>query len=166
MFSKKPPEQNGAAPRPYAAEPMAAPRNPNGGSTFSVLGADIVITGDVKAGADLHIDGRVEGDIDCASLVQGEGSEIAGAIRADNARLAGTVRGSIDAGSLTILKSARIHGDVSYDALTIEQGAQVDGRFAHRTGTSAASAPVEAPATTPDSDGDSDDDTARFSLVS
>ena len=28
-----------------------------------------------------------------------------------------------------ILKSARIHGDVHYDALTIEQGAQVDGRF-------------------------------------
>lgn len=169
MFSKKPPEPNEAAPRPYAAEPMAAPRNPNGGSTFSVLGADIVITGDVKAGADLHIDGRVEGDIDCASLVQGEGSEIAGAIRADSARLSGTVRGSIDAGSLTILKSARIHGDVSYDALTIEQGAQVDGRFAHRTGTTAATAaPVGAPVATPESggDGDGDDDTARFSLVS
>lgn len=165
MFSKKPPEQNGAAPRPYAAEPMPAPRNPNGGSTFSVLGADIVITGDVKAGADLHIDGRVEGDIDCASLVQGEGSEIAGAIRADSARLAGTVRGSIDAGSLTILKSARIHGDVSYDALTIEQGAQVDGRFAHRTGTASATpAPVESPVSSPDSS--EDDDTARFSLVS
>ena len=163
MFSKKPPETNGAAPRPYVAEPMAAPRNPNGGSTFSVLGADIVITGDVKAGADLHIDGRVEGDIDCASLVQGEGSEIAGAIRADNARLAGTVRGSIDAGSLTILKSARIHGDVGYDALTIEQGAQVDGRFAHRTGPAAATpAPIEAPASSPEDD----DDTARFSLVS
>ena len=165
MFSKKPPETNGAAPRPYVAEPMAAPRNPNGGSTFSVLGADIVITGDVKAGADLHIDGRVEGDIDCASLVQGEGSEIAGAIRADSARLAGTVRGSIDAGSLTILKSARIHGDVSYDALTIEQGAQVDGRFAHRTGTAGAiSAPAETPAAAPD--GDDDEDAARFSLVS
>ena len=33
---------------------------------------------------------------------------------------------------LVILKTAQIEGDVHYDALTIEQGAQVDGRFAHR----------------------------------
>jgi cytoskeletal protein CcmA (bactofilin family) len=31
-----------------------------------------------------------------------------------------------------ILKTAKIDGDVFYDALTIEQGAQVEGRFAHR----------------------------------
>ena len=100
MFNKKDPEPTGAAPRPYTAEPMAAPRNPNGGATFSVLGADIAITGDVKASADLHIDGRIEGDIECVALVQGEGSEVVGAIRAETARLAGTVRGSIEAGSL------------------------------------------------------------------
>ena len=163
MFNKKPPETTGAAPRPFAAEPMPAPRTPNGGSTFSVLGADIVITGDVKAGADLHIDGRVEGDIACASLVQGEGSEIAGAIRADSARLAGTVRGSIDAGSLVILKTARIHGDVAYDALTIEQGAEVDGRFAHRAAAIAAPASADADA---DAEPSGDEDAARFSLVS
>ncbi|WP_086606926.1 bactofilin family protein [Erythrobacter donghaensis] len=100
------------------------------GSTFSVIGADVVITGNISATADLHIDGTVEGDITCASLVQGEKSEIRGAITAESARMAGTVNGSITARELVILKSARIEGDVHYDALTIEQGAQVDGRFA------------------------------------
>ena len=33
---------------------------------------------------------------------------------------------------LVIQKSARIEGDVSYDALTIEEGAQVDGKFNRR----------------------------------
>ena len=149
MFSRKPE----AAPRPYAADPMAGGRNSAGSSTFSVFGPDIAITGDVKASADLHIDGRIEGDIACLALVQGEGSEIVGAIRAETARLAGTVRGSIEAGSLVILKSARIHGDVSYDALTIEQGAEVDGRFAHRSGTPARALT-------------GDDEAARISLVS
>lgn len=102
------------------------------GSTFSVLGSDIAIKGDIAASADLHIDGKVEGDIACASLVQGETSEIAGNVQAETARLAGTVRGSITARELVVLKTARIHGDVHYDALTIEQGAQVDGRFAPR----------------------------------
>src|SRR6218665_2428148 len=102
------------------------------GSTFSVLGADTAILGDITASADLHIDGHVEGDITCAALVQGDGSEIVGAVKADAARLAGTVRGQITARELVILRTARIHGDVHYEALTIEQGAQVDGRLSPR----------------------------------
>lgn len=121
MFSKKPE----AATRGSASNAMK-------GSTFSVLGTDVVIKGDLSAKAELHVDGRVEGDIACASLVQGEASEIVGAVTAETARLAGKVKGSITAGELVILKSARIEGDVFYDALTIEQGAQVDGKFAHR----------------------------------
>ena len=54
---------------------------------------------------------------------------------AETARLSGTVRGTITVRELIVLKSARIHGDVHYDALTIEHGAQVDGRFAPRTAT-------------------------------
>lgn len=34
-----------------------------GHSTFSVIGADVVITGNISAKVDLHVDGRVEGDI-------------------------------------------------------------------------------------------------------
>jgi cytoskeletal protein CcmA (bactofilin family) len=102
------------------------------GSTFSVFGADTRIKGDVTASADLHIDGKIEGDVTCTSLVQGETSEIAGAIKAESARLSGMVRGTITVRELVVLKSARIHGDVHYDTLTIEQGAHVDGRFAPR----------------------------------
>lgn len=100
------------------------------GSTFSVIGADVVINGNITASADLHVDGTIEGDIKCAALVQGEKSSISGAVVAENARLAGKVTGSITARELVILKTAHIDGDVHYDALTIEQGAQVDGRFA------------------------------------
>lgn len=120
MFSKNP------------ATPKQASANPMGGSTFSVFGADTRIKGDVAATADLHIDGRVEGDVTCSALVQGEASEIVGAIKAETARLSGTVRGTIAVRELVVLKTARIHGDVHYDTLTIEQGAQVDGRFAPR----------------------------------
>jgi len=100
------------------------------GSTFSVIGADVTIKGNIGASADLHIDGTVEGDITCTALVQGEKSSINGAVVAESARFAGHVTGSITARDLVILKSARIEGDVHYDALTIEQGAEVEGRFA------------------------------------
>ena len=124
MFSKKP-----AAPtRPTGQHNSMAS---NSSSTFSVIGSDVSIKGDVNASADLHVDGAIEGDIACASLVQGETSKITGSITAETARLAGKVAGSIRARELVILRSARIEGDVHYEALTIEQGAQIDGRFAH-----------------------------------
>ena len=139
MFSKKP-----ALPRATSAGNAMASNTRGGASSFSMLGADLAIKGDISAQADLHIDGRIEGDVDCTSLVQGETSAIHGAIRAKSARLSGAVHGSIEAGELVILKSARIHGDVAYDALTIEQGAQVDGRFTHRTNGASAVAKADA----------------------
>ena len=122
MFSKRPEEQSPVrGPRPVAST--------NG--TFSVIGPDVVIKGNISASADLHVDGTVEGDIACASLVQGESSRVEGAIEAGTARLSGHVKGTITVRELVILRSAVIEGDVHYDALTIEQGAQVEGRFAH-----------------------------------
>jgi cytoskeletal protein CcmA (bactofilin family) len=123
------------------------------GSTFSVIGADVTIKGDLAASADLHVDGAVEGDIACASLVQGESSRIEGAIEAQTARLAGRVKGTINVRELVILRSAVIEGDVHYDALTIEQGAQVEGRFAHD-----AAKPAAKPATPPAPQGEKKDD--------
>jgi cytoskeletal protein CcmA (bactofilin family) len=115
------------------------------GSTFSVIGADVTIRGDITATADLHIDGMIEGDITCAAVVQGEKSSISGAITAESARLAGKVTGSITARELVILRTARIEGDVHYDTLTIEQGAEVDGRFSPKARSAAKADPVAKP---------------------
>ncbi|HKX79733.1 MAG TPA: polymer-forming cytoskeletal protein [Novosphingobium sp.] len=132
MFAKSPKsEVNTAASRAGA------------GATFSLLGADTAVTGDIVASSDLHLDGKVDGDIACAGLVQGEASTITGTVTADTARLAGTIEGSITARELIILKTARIHGDVHYDSLTIEQGALVDGTLAPRgAGSAGDAAPV------------------------
>jgi cytoskeletal protein CcmA (bactofilin family) len=111
--------------------------------SFSVLGADLAIKGDIAASSDLHIDGKVDGDISCDSLVQGETSTITGAITAKSARLSGRVDGSISCADLVILKSARITGDVHYDSLTIEQGAVVDGRLSPNGAVQPARQPAE-----------------------
>ena len=145
MFSKKSAELPSSS-LPTNPGRMMASKN---ASTFSVLGSDLSITGDIKASADLHIDGSVEGDIACSNLVQGETSTVSGNVEAESARLAGTVRGSITATELVILKTAKITGDVFYDALTIEQGAQVEGRFAHRDGK-ASSKPSAVPSGKPE----------------
>ena len=51
-----------------------------------------------------------------------------GNITAEEAKVAGTVTGTVAAKVLTIEASARITGDLSYDFVSVETGAQVDGR--------------------------------------
>lgn len=111
---------------------------------FSVLGPDVTVTGNVAATSDLHIDGRVEGDVTCASLAQGTDSQIFGSVTAETARLAGTVEGSVRARDLTIERSARISGDVEYEAITIENGGHVEGRL-RRMSAAAGLRTIEAP---------------------
>jgi cytoskeletal protein CcmA (bactofilin family) len=129
MFSKsKPTPESASPPFPGAAKMASGARH----ATFSILGSDVVVTGNISASVDLHIDGKIEGDLKCANLVQGEASEIKGAIIAETAKLAGLVDGSIEAKTLVIHASARITGDVTYENVTIEQGAHVDGKLSHR----------------------------------
>ncbi len=104
-----------------------------GGSNLSFVGADVVITGNVGGKGNLHIDGRVEGDVACASVTLGPSGRIHGNVTADDARIAGTIEGTVAAKSLVIDASARITGDLSYDAVSIETGAIVEGRVKRLT---------------------------------
>lgn len=116
-------------------KPRDAGTGASGGKrgAFSVLGPDVTITGNIVATADLHIDGRIDGDVQCGALVQGAESRITGTVTADSARIGGTVDGALHAREITVDRNARITGDVSYETIAIENGAQIDGRLKHQS---------------------------------
>jgi cytoskeletal protein CcmA (bactofilin family) len=99
---------------------------------FSLIGGDVTITGDIRASVDLHLDGRVEGNLSCAALVQGQDSVIKGHITAKSVRIGGTVEGSITADELVVEATAHITGDVNYGSISVAQGAEVDGRVTRK----------------------------------
>lgn len=96
---------------------------------FSVIGADVVISGNIRASAELHVEGRIEGDVDCAGLIQGAESQIIGGVTAESARIAGAIEGAVRVRQLTVERTARITGDVEYENITIENGGHIDGRM-------------------------------------
>ncbi len=112
--------------------PAAPARSGKRSASFSVLGPDVVVTGDLVTAENLQVDGRIDGDLRCAELHQGPDSTIAGNIVADEARLAGLVDGTVTAASVILDSTARVTGEVTYTTLCIESGARVEGRFVYR----------------------------------
>lgn len=102
-------------------------REPGHTSQVSVIGADIVITGNIEASVDLHIEGKVVGDVRCATLILGEASSIEGRIHAERVRVSGMVNGSIDTGDLAIEATARVSAEVAYERLRVANGASLEG---------------------------------------
>ncbi len=102
---------------------------PDSGGNLSILSADFVLHGDVETGSGLRIDGHIDGNIRCRTLVQGIDSHVAGAITAEVAQLGGAVDGDIRVRRLTLEPSARVQGDVEYETLAIGTGSRIDGRL-------------------------------------
>lgn len=139
MFNKR-----DDAPASSTHQPVTAAKRTTPGG-FSVIGPDVQITGNVRATADLHVEGRIEGDLDCGNLVIGPEAVVNGQVRAESARIAGTIEGSVAIRQLVVEAGARITGDVEYESVSLENGAHIDGRMKHAALKPAAiAAPVPA----------------------
>jgi len=109
----------------------AAPEPPPEEDQISVIGADILITGNIEAEVDLHIEGRVQGDVRCTTLILGSQSTVVGRIYSQRVRVSGIVEGAIETVDLAIESGARVSGDVSYSRLRIANGGIVAGKMTH-----------------------------------
>ena len=119
--------------------PRASRSGPPG---LSFIGPEVLVSGDLATDAQLHVDGRIDGNVRCSQLVQGEAGIIAGNIQADEARIAGTVEGKVNVRTLFVEASARIMGDIAYETISIDAGAELEGRLARRAALGADEAPL------------------------
>lgn len=106
----------------------SAPRS----SALSVIGPDVKIVGNIITQGEMQIDGQVEGDITCHTLVVGEGARITGEVTAEAVRVHGDLAGKIDAVTIVIAKTASVSGDVIHETLEIEAGANLEGHILRR----------------------------------
>lgn len=105
------------------------------GMPLSVIGPDVRIVGNIITQGEMQIDGQVEGDITCQTLVVGEGARITGEVTADSVKVHGELNGRISATNIIIARSAKVLGDITHDSLEIEAGAQIEGHFSRKIGS-------------------------------
>ncbi len=95
----------------------------------SVIGSDLKIKGDLESTGDITIDGSVEGNIKCRTLILGAEPMINSSIEADTVRINGAFSGDVKARKVVLTKTAKVAGDIFHECLEVEEGAILEGRL-------------------------------------
>jgi cytoskeletal protein CcmA (bactofilin family) len=113
------------------SSPASSWRAPSSSSTgMSVVGPSLVIKGELEAGEDLLIEGRVEGTIKhtAEQLLIGQSGILKADIRARNVVIEGEVEGDIyGSESVSIRETAKVRGNVFTPKVSISEGAHFKG---------------------------------------
>ena len=104
---------------------------------YSVLDAQLVVTGDIETDGTVRVDGRLEGSIRRAGMViLGPGASVLGNVGAREVIIGGTVQGNIEAKERVELQpSAVVSGDIDAGAILMHEGGSVRGRLNVRSHT-------------------------------
>lgn len=118
--------------KPAASSPApsttSSSQSYGGKAVPSIIGEDLTIVGNVTSKGEIQVDGAIEGDVHCVSLLLGEKSRISGAVVADDVVVRGSVTGSISGMRVTLQAQSHVEGDIYHQSLSIEQGAYFEGK--------------------------------------
>ena len=92
----------------------------------AVIGADLVIQGELRSGGDIDVRGVVTGSISAAKLTVHEGGKVHGSVRAESAQVDGRLHGTVAVRNLIdIGPTGSVSGDVRYGRLAMAPGAEL-----------------------------------------
>ena len=111
---------------PEAFAPKS-PRPSAGKIVPSIIGEDLTITGNVTSKGEVQVDGEIQGDIHCSSLLLGDKSQVRGVV-AEEIVVRGHLVGSIKGLRITLQAPSHVEGDIFHQSLAIEQGAYFEGK--------------------------------------
>ena len=94
----------------------------------SIIGEDLTIRGNITSKGEIQIDGEIEGDIRCGSLLIGDKAQVKGSVAAEDVVVRGHIVGSITGSRITLQGQCHVEGDIFHQSLAIEQGAYFEGK--------------------------------------
>ena len=94
----------------------------------TLIAKGLKIVGSVTAEGLVEVNGQIDGELHCTSLVIARGAHVNGTVAAERVVVDGTVEGPIDGGDVILKSQAHVVGDIHHQSLAIESGAFFDGR--------------------------------------
>ena len=93
----------------------------------TMISADLTIIGNVYTKGKVVLDGDIDGDMHCKSLVVRENGHIKGGIIANEVTVLGRVIGSIRGNKVMLQSTSHVEGDIFHQGIGIEMGTIFDG---------------------------------------
>jgi len=109
----------------------------------TIIAEGLKIVGSVTAEGLVEVNGHIEGDLHCTSLVVSPKASISGGVEADRVVVNGRVEGPIRGGEVVLKSRAHVVGDIQHQSLAIEAGAYFDGRSVRSPQTNVRKEPPE-----------------------
>ena len=94
----------------------------------TVIAKGLKIVGSVTAEGLVEVNGQIEGELHCTSLMISRGAHVTGTIAAERVVVDGKVEGPIHGGEVVLKSEAHVVGDIQHQSLAIESGAYFEGR--------------------------------------
>lgn len=107
----------------------AALRDVGNDPITSIVGKDMVLTGNISFQGKLRLDGKVEGDVKGENLILGDSGHITGDVDAQIFVCHGVVSGDIKVQKLFAIEGCRIQGTIQATDLSVESGASLFGEI-------------------------------------
>lgn len=111
------------------AKPAPTPRVSTRHISPSVISADMFVLGNIASDGMMDLEGKIDGNVRCKEAIIREHGIVNGDVIADSIRIYGQVRGLVKAKYVTLYSTARIEGVIMHESLSVEDGANVDGKF-------------------------------------
>ena len=101
----------------------------------TVIADGLKIEGSVTAEGLVELNGQIEGELHCTSLILSRKAHVTGAITGDRVVVNGRVEGPIQGGDVVLKSQAHVVGDIHHQSLAIERGAYFEGRSVQAYGS-------------------------------
>jgi len=113
---------------PSSPPPVKVQAKSASSTSLSIISSDVTITGDIVSLGDVQIEGAINGNLRARSVVVGGEANIHGEIAAEEVIVRGYIKGEIRGERVTLSPGCLVIGNIFHKLLTIETGADFDGR--------------------------------------
>jgi cytoskeletal protein CcmA (bactofilin family) len=114
------------------ASQTANRRAPNANATVpSLIGPTVALNGVLCSDGDFHVEGSINGGIQCTNLVIADSGKVYGDVVADRVLVSGQFSGVLHANEVILAPGSRIEGTIWQRSLRIEAGAHFNGDCRH-----------------------------------
>jgi cytoskeletal protein CcmA (bactofilin family) len=122
------PETANSAPRSGASSGFLLDSNKP-----SVISEGFSLVGDITAQGVLHVEGMIKGTVTTEAVNIGITGAVEGKIQCTSLQIKGAFVGEARCQELVIASKARVRGTITYETLSIQRGAYVEGELARAT---------------------------------